>query len=251
MTREYKAEDLFDLVTEFTAPTTDQDSGQTVPSLWTMLLESTARAGGNGGSSIARSRPPVSTAALSIIEKVRATCLTTLMARGCRPMFVPVMVDNGCQCVPPWSTCMYGVRAHLQRNTPGELRRINSILSPHPNSRVAWAEMLDGWIHEARSALGLVDGRIQLPRGTRCLDCSAAWVKVRQDGETIRKPALVLVWNKNGSIHYVACLSCGSSRWPADLHALAEHQRRVNLEQETMADPPRPTEVVANSQSVT
>lgn len=227
---------MFELIGEFTnarreqvlGPDDQQAKWTSAPSLWDLLLESTAR-GGGAGSAVQRSRPPISTEVLSLIAEIRSACEESLTLIGRKAIWQTqrLRVDA------PRPDAMVVV---MWRDIPAELRAVcagASGLSDVRRSR--WTDDLARWINRAKLALGEQVPRIQLPRGTRCLDCDTAWVTTKIDGEDVRRPALHLVWHDNGALYYVGCLACGKSRWPADLHALAEHQRQLNLEQETVA----------------
>ncbi len=117
---------------------------------------------------------------------------------------------------------------------PAELHAIDQ-LTKGRDEQAEWAERVASWIHKAKAVLGLLPTRIQLPRGTRCMDCGKAWVVGVEDGEEVRRPAVHLVWHDTGGLHYVGCHACGSSRWPHDLHALAHAQQRLNAEHDTLS----------------
>lgn len=231
---------MFDLIREFTNarreqvdPKNEASDWVNSPSLWDLLLENTARGGGQG-SSVQRSRPPVSTEVLSLIAEVRAASEKSLTLIGRKVMWQS-------RTVPAGEADRFRARPDSQivemwRDVPSELRAVCANAGKLTDSRrERWVQDLDDWIARAKAALGEAVPRIQLPRGTRCMDCGAAWVTSKVDGQEVRKPALHLFWHDDGSLYYVACLACGKSRWPADLHALAEHQRELNLEQETVS----------------
>lgn len=239
MTREFTADDLFPLVQEFINPQAElmdpRDPASekvTSPALWDQLIGSTARGGGLGGS-VQRSRPPVSTEVLSLVSTVREHCASQMLRIGRKPIWQHRTVsDRDCEHFHPRPDSTI---VETWRDIPAELRAISASAKLSDNARVAWAEQVSMWIALAKAALGQTIPRIQLPRGTRCMDCKQAWRVVVEDGEEVRKPALRLVWRPDGTLFYVACDACGQSRWPHDLHALAEHQAQVNVEQETLA----------------
>lgn len=237
-TRDLTGDDLFPLIQEFTNPQREREDPKdptsrwvTTPPLWDQLVESTARGGGLGGS-VHRSRPPVATQVLSLVSTVRSACSTELERIGRRPIWQTRPVPADCEHFHPRPDSTI---VEMWRDVPAELRAISANGRLGEEARTGWAERVADWIIQAKAALGQTTPRIQLPRGTRCMDCEQAWVTVVEDGEEVRQPALRLVWHGNGTLHYVACQACGKSRWPADLHALAEHQLRVMLEAETTA----------------
>lgn len=246
--KELSGEDLYRLIGELTRPRRSpspeppapgepgdpEPKPRTVasPSLWDLLIGNTARAGGQG-SAVQRSRPPVSTQVLSLVHEVRSACEQRLRTAGRQPIVRSrTLSDATRQAIQarPDSTVV-----EMWRDIPAELLAINAITASRPVEQAGWAERVAGWVHRAESALGLVTERIQLPRGTRCMDCGEAWVLVIEDGEQVRRPAVHLVWHPTGALHFVACSACNSSRWPHDLHALAERQAELNATHDTLA----------------
>lgn len=229
--RELTGDDLFGLIGQLTDPRREV-STQPTPSLWDLLIGNTARAAGQG-SAIQRSRPPVSTQSLSLIHEIRSACEQRLRTAGRQPIIRSRTLSDATREMVrarPDSTVL-----ELWRDIPAELRAINAITKDRPVERAGWAERVQGWVHRAEAALGLTPPRIQLPRGTRCLDCKKAWVVVDEGGEQVRHPAVHLVWGPSGSVHYIACSACGSSRWPYDLHALAKLNEELNEHSETLS----------------
>lgn len=231
----HTGDDLAPLINDFTEPRKQPpENGApavTLPSLWDMLITDTARtANATGGPQ--RSRPPVSTAILSLTHDVRRTLESRLRLAG-----QPTITRS--RTIPDEHRTLIATRTdstliEFWRDIPAELRAINQ-LTRGLDEQAEWAERVAGWIHKAKAALGLLPTRIQLPRGTRCMDCGKAWVTVLEDGEEVRRPAVHLVWHDTGGLHYVGCHACGSSRWPHDLHALARAQRRLNTEHDTLS----------------
>lgn len=204
---------------------------RTLPSLWELLNADTARTGGADGGT-QRSRPPVSTAVLSLIHDVRRTTEQRLRQAGRQPITRTRTIsdEHTRHLAGATPDCTVLV---IWRDIPAELQAINQ-LTTEPE-RTEWAERLASWTHKAKAVLGLLPTRIQLPRGTRCMDCGQAWVVAIEDGEEVRRPAVHLVWQDTGALHYVACTACGSSRWPHDLHALAAAQANLNAGHDTLA----------------
>lgn len=247
-TREFTAEDLFPLVQEFINPQSElvdprdpRSEKVTSPALWDQLIDNTARSGGLDGGSVQRSRPPVATGVLSLVTTIRKACADQLLRIGRKPIWQHRTVsDRDCEHFHPRPDSTI---VETWRDVPAELRAISASTKLSDNARIAWAEQVSNWITQAKAALGQTIPRIQLPRGTKCMDCGTAWRTVVEDGEDVRKPAVRLVWHDNGTLYYVACDACGKSRWPYDLHALAEHQAQVNLEQETLTIPDTPQSI--------
>jgi hypothetical protein len=201
-------EDLFaaiDLLTNpirvRTDPDDDTSDMQTTPSLWDQLLLSTPRTS-QGGSSAKRSRPPVSTDVLSLIHEVRRLCADQLHAHSRELRYRP---DT------------------RVRDTPSELRAINTLLVPkYPTAAITWAWYVWGWQREALRVLGLLPPHITLPRDARCMDCTARDVtEWNSYCEPVVAPALRLLWADDGRVLALWCAACGQSRPPNDLHLLA------------------------------
>jgi hypothetical protein len=211
VTDDIQPADLFPAIDAFTNPIRkridpddDTSTWQTTPSIWDQLLASTGRRGTAGSTAAMRSRPPVSTDVLSLVEEVRhvSGCQLRSMGQALR-----------------WRDC----ESRPMRDTPSELRAIHALLVPaHPTVAIAWVFYLRGWRREALRVLGLLTPRISLPRGVRCIDCDARDVTERNAyAEHVTAPAMRLLWDEDGRIHAVWCAACGSTRHPADLHLYA------------------------------
>lgn len=250
--------DLLGLIDELTGarsvpgdPDDPKSKPVRLPSLWDQLvgnmLGNTVRA----GAAVPRSRPPVSTDVLALTHEVRSACEQRLRTAGRQPIVRSrVLGDEPRSLVQsrPDSTVV-----EMWRDIPAELRAINSITMGRPNEQAGWAGRVDGWVHRAKTALGVVPPRIQLPRGTKCMDCERAWVVVDETGEVVRDPdgdpvgvptggqvrhpAVHLVWQDTGALHFVSCLACGSARWPYDLAALAARQAELQEADTLSVDP--------------
>lgn len=209
--------DLFPAIDAFTNPIrqrTDPDNNtstwQTTPSIWDQLTASTAKhTGTNGYTASMRSRPPISTDVLSLIEEVKR-----ISGRELRDHHVD-----------------YRYTDDHQRDIPSELRAIHALLVPaHPTIAIAWTYYLRGWRREGLRVLGLIAPRISLPRDARCIDCGARDVTERNGyGETVIAPALRLAWDDDGRITNVWCAACQVERLPADLHLIAAHLANLDL----------------------
>lgn len=226
--------ELAPLINEFTnprkLPPENGAPATTLPSLWDLLITDTARTGGTDGST-QRSRPPVSTAVLSLTHDVRRTLESRLRLAGQPTITRTRTIPDEHR--PLIATRTDSTLVEIWRDIPAELRTINQLTNGR-DEQAEWADRVATWIHQAKAALGLLPTRIQLPRGTRCMDCGKAWVVGVEDGEEVRRPAVHLIWHDTGRLHYVACHACGSSRWPHDLHALANAQQRLNTQYETL-----------------
>lgn len=219
MTHHATTTDLRHLIDELTRPThenTREAGWRTIPSLWNRLLDSTTRAGGEN-SSVARSRPPVATAALSIVDDAERCCAAFLTARR-RPLKRQQRTGG--------------------RDVPAELRAIAvdpRLTGEHLDE---WIELVTRWIRQARICLEGT-GPLGWLRSIACIDCGATnhteWI----GGEPIVTPALQLVWVRTDAgaemLRHVHCTACGRDRWPADLHLIADRHRQDNQTKETMA----------------
>lgn len=219
-------DDLTPLIDEFTEPERFPDGRHAAP-LWDQLHAVKHRGVGADGRSVHRSRPPISTEVVSLIQEVRSACERRMRDAGREPIIrTRVLSDAERDLIRPSAPrpgLMLTTVLEVWRDVAAELRAINTITAGDAEQTV-WADRVAEWVHRARSVLGLLPPRVQLPRGTRCMDCGQAWVVAEVDGERVRRPAVKLVWHRNGTLHYVACSACGGSRWPHDLPALAAAQ---------------------------
>lgn len=243
MTTATTIEDLWSVIEEFTNATRQQDpqgNWQLIPSLWDMLQDSTIRAGGRG-SAVSRSRPPISTAVVALVQEVEKACRMELRSRRADPVLVPILGRApGCSCRTPQKACSPGNPTEQptigqRHDIPAELRRINSLIRHEPEDVEEWTGMLRRWTLQATDALGLSNNLPGTLRDIPCVDCHQAWDYENVDGETVKRPTLHLKW-RGTLVHYVWCSACGSSRWPADLHFIAEYAMSANLSRETMTD---------------
>lgn len=195
--------DLLDAIGELTNPY--REDGGTVPSLWDQVLAGVTRQGGSGGKP--SSRPPVTSGQLSLVAEVELVCRRELSIAG-----DSVSHTRG-----------------GDRDIPDELRRIEDHLRAWPAHAERMALEVHGWCAQARELLGLVEHRIGLPRGTRCLACDEAWIeRVTDDGEVVRDPAVVLLWSPAGEADRFVCLACHHEAPAYDLQPLARHQQCEN-----------------------
>lgn len=230
------------LVADLTNPTrenTPEAGWRNVPSLWEQLVGATGRGAGQD-SSVARSRPPVSTSVLSLVSEIEATTATFLRLRKRhvhhRRIHVAANVDL-CGCRPPARPCRNAPTEHQIRDIPADLRAIVNDPGMQGDHQVEWLGLLERWITTARVILEGT-GPLGWLRGVRCIDCEATNHRQWIGGENIVTPALQLIWHVTESgaelIHHVRCVACGAERWPADFHLIAANNAAANLTQETL-----------------
>lgn len=213
-----------DLVTPGRIKLHREDTGatewQTVPSLW-VQLEGAVAYSGNGGSAVAKSKPPITTGVVAlIIEISTATTETATELAG-----------------------------ESRRNVPANLRAIAATFVGKPDIDLLdwWVTSVKDWVRQARVLLRLDPDRPKWARGTRCPDCGADTATAQQDGETVRTPALSISWSApEGSrdqhhadsewhVRAIECRACSAVWWRgADLDQLVTDMLLANQTKETM-----------------
>lgn len=236
--------DIHALIDAYTSPVvarTDETGGwRTSPSLWDQLAANTSRRGGEG-TAVARSRPPVTTSVLSIVddtERTTAAYLRTLR----RPLIwrERTEVDTAdCYCRTPFRMCPNRPHSTRSRDIRAELHAIaaDPTLTASRARLEEWCEHLTRWVAQAQLVLEGA-GPLGWLRSVACIDCGAQTHTQVIGGERIVTPALQLVWRTSirGTelLDRVRCVACGRERWPADLHLIADRNRTHQLTKETM-----------------
>lgn len=195
----------------------------TTPSLWDQLLTATAYQG-NGGSSIGKSRLPITAGVVDLINEI-----TTWTREA--------------------TTELPDAKERNRDDIPGNLRGITAhIISTRNEGLCAdWTKQIREWVARARAQLNLDPPHPQWARGSRCPQCGAKHATTETDGETVRTPALAINWAPPDDtttyppepwiVRAVECRAC-SSAWfrGSDLEFLVEAMLKANLTHETMAE---------------
>lgn len=197
---------------------------QQVPSLWSMLEDASQCRSGNGGTSRG-SRPVISTAVVALV----------------------ILVGEAS------TQCAVELTGKTRGNTPANLRCIAANL--HDAEQIGWwTDKVRQWALEARTHLRLDPPMSRSIRGAQCPRCGASTVRVRQEDQTVRMPALQITWHVNDDAEYhqdedwqvraVECRNCKVAWVRGDMDALIDQVLGVgnsgaelrSLTRETMTD---------------
>ncbi len=193
----------------------------TLPSLWEQLEAATAYQGTGTGGAGGRARLPISADVVSLLIDITTTVSEAVMEHA----------------------------GETRRNTPGNLRLLATRLDAEHTDGDAlewWTDKIRQWTNAATTALRLNPTRPRWARGVRCPDCGADTVTARQDGETVRRPALTIEWtgpeDDNGYtadnqwlVRAVVCAACSASWFRGQpLDDLVTQMLAYNLSRETM-----------------
>jgi hypothetical protein len=194
---------------------------KSVPSLWEQL-EGAVPYSGNGGSAVAKSKPPITTGVVALLIEI-----TDAAIEGVNEL-----------------------AGENRRTTPANLRAIAAALAGknEPDVTAWWTEKIREWVRSARGLLRLDPDRPRYARGTRCPQCGSKTVTSTIDGENVRTPALAINWaapeghttthtnDHDWHVRAIECKACDSVWWRgADLDQLVQDMLRANLSRETMA----------------
>ena len=180
----------------------------TLPSLWAQLVEAMDKNTGDQGNGKLQSRPPVNTAAMSLLLEIAGAVRTERRDR----------------------------RLKAALDTPLELRAVISDVireldRPHPDNPQWtvwqwWEVTVRSWTARVRAAVGQSD-TYRLHNAV-CLTCGATTVPAFDtDGtETGRQPALI-VWSPDGVVSSVDCDMCGSRLADIQLRDLWDRAREA------------------------
>lgn len=189
-----------------------------LPSLWDQLQDSAQRASGTSGGAKFGSRPVISTGLVSLVMEIDAA--------GTKAAVELV--------------------GHTAGSTPENLRLLCELTDAELIGW--WTERLHQWCAEARNWLGLDPQRSRSVRGVRCPDCGATTAYIHQGGETVRTPALTILWAAPAGDDYhegggwrvqaIECRACGTA-WARDydgMGILIDMMLAANQSRETMAE---------------
>jgi hypothetical protein len=186
--RQVTPRDLWLVCDRLTNPTRERltlDTGTVwirLPSLWLQLYDLIDKNTGDAGNGKQQSRPPLNTAALSLLLEIAAD------------------VRDGCH------------QARLKRSfdVPRDIRAIVSdvIRRADPDAVATSHALIRGWVARIKATLPNNPDRTWRMRGA-CRVCSSTTVPVWEDGEELRAPALI-VHSEGGVIDKVSCDFCGS-----------------------------------------
>ncbi len=174
----------------------------TIRSLWHQLHDLIDKNTSDAGNSKQQSRPPLNTAALSLLLEITAD------------------VRDGCH------------QAHIRRSysVPHDIRAIVSDVIRRGNLAALDTShaLIRSWIGRIKAILPNNPDRTWRIRGA-CRVCSSTTVPVWEDGEELRAPALI-VHSDAGVIDAVECGFCGSKLDGDDLtQLLYDTLRRADL----------------------
>jgi hypothetical protein len=185
----------------------------TLPALWQQLIEAMDHATGSNGSGKMQSRPPVNTAAMSLLIRIAGVIRDE---RRSRLREATERADT---------SRILTLRGRLPLETPGELRQVISDVIRLGDEPIGdtdwtfyqwWEAQIRAWCSQVRSMIGQAETwRLY---GAACRTCSALTVPAFDPDtgdEAGRQPALV-VHSSNDVITGVICDMCGSAL--ADIH---------------------------------
>ena len=188
-TRQATPRDLWTQCDRLTNPTRERltlDTGTVwirLPSLWAQLYDLIDKNTADAGNGKQQSRPPLNTAALSLLLEIAAA------------------VRDGCH------------QAHLRRSfdVPKDVRSIVSdvIRRADQDALDTSHALIRGWVGRIKATLPGNPDRTWRMRGA-CRVCSSTTVPVWEDGEELRAPALI-VHSDGGVIGSVECGFCGET----------------------------------------
>ena len=204
----------------------------TLPSLWDQLIEAMDHATGSNGSGKMQSRPPVNTAAISLLIRIagvvrdeRRQRLREATERADTPRILTL-------------------RGRPPLNTPGELRQVISDVircgdQPIEGSEWTffewWESQIDSWCAQIRATIGQAETwRLY---GAPCRTCRALTVPAFDPDtgeESGRQPALI-VHSSDGMITSVICDMCGSALADVHLQGLWDETHRTGPANEVSA----------------
>ena len=197
-TRQATPRDLWLICDRLTNPTRERltlDTGTVwirLPSLWTQLYDLIDKNTADAGNGKQQSRPPLNTAALSLLLEIATA------------------VRDGCH------------QAHLRRSfdVPKDLRSIVSdvIRRADPDALDTSHALIRGWIGRIHAVVPRPDKPWRI-HSAACRVCSSTTVSVWEDGEELRVPALV-AHSADGTIRMVECTFCGTQHDGDDLTTL-------------------------------
>lgn len=197
---------------------TGRSEWHTLPSLWEQLETSTAYSTGTGGNGGYGSQAPISTDVVALIIDV-----TRVARYGARNLGEPPL-----------------------DNTPDNLRRI--VAHAAGDDADWWHQQIRDWTTRARAALRLDPTRPRWARGVPCPDCGADSARSILDGESVRTPALVVLWadaksdreyhsDQDWMVRAVECHACGATWWRGGgLDLLVQQVLNWNLTREVLAE---------------
>lgn len=193
----------------------------TLPSLWEQLEAATAYQGTGTGGAGGRARLPISADVVSLLIDIATTVSEAVMEHA----------------------------GETRRNVPGNLRLLATRLTAEHTADDAlewWVDKIRHWTNEATTALRLNPSRPRWARGVHCPDCGADTITARQDGETVRRPALSIQWtgpeDDNGytaddqwMVRAVVCDACSMTWWRGpSMLLLVDQMLTANQTKETM-----------------
>lgn len=198
----------------------------TTPSLWDQLTAATAYQG-NGGSSVGKSRLPITAGAVDLVNEV------TVWAR------------EGITELPP----LANGKKRDRDDIPGAMRGIAAHIISTRNEGLCsdWTKKLREWNGKIRRQLGLDPQHPEWARGTRCPECGASNAVTDNNGEEVRTPALAINWAPPEDtttyppdpwiVRAVECRACLHAWFRgADLEQLVDAMLSANRTMETMTD---------------
>jgi hypothetical protein len=184
----------------------------TLPSLWKQLVEAMEKNTGDNGNGKMQSRPPVNTAAMSLLIRIAGVVRDE---RRLRLKEANEKADT---------TRTMTLKARVPLKTPGELRQVISDLICVGDQPINddwtvfewWEDQIRAWCAQIRATIGQSDTwRLY---GAACRTCAAVTVPAFDPDtgdESGRQPALV-VHTTAGEVTGVVCDMCGSTL--ADIH---------------------------------
>jgi hypothetical protein len=168
-------------------------------SLWSQLQRSAAHEGPSHGRPAARSRVPISLSVVSLVIEVTNATGEAAQEYGRRSYDVPADL----------TTILLGM-----------------IRTPDRDVCDWWTDQCRDWLVRAQVALGLAPPGTRWIRGADCPRCDSRWATATVDRETVRTPALAVVWATEPTgwrVDSIHCRACAASwtRQDGELAGLA------------------------------
>jgi hypothetical protein len=206
------ARDHWDAVDALTRPTLTRltrDNGHTervtLPSLLDQLVEAMYGAESGGSHGVPSSRPPVDTAALSLLCRITDTVRDALRQRKLKRSFV--LADD-----------LRSLTSAV--NTEGDPDRINDCV-----------RLVRSWAGQIRATISNDPDRTWRLHGAACRVCASTTVPVFDaDGGETRQPALI-VHSDDGRIDKIECGFCGSVLTGPMMLDIVRNAERVSLDE--------------------
>lgn len=193
---------LWQAVDRLTSPTREKlerDQGATqwvrLPSLFDQLVEAVQSGRGSEGHGRQASRPPLDIACVSLLIEIAEAV----------------------------ADAMRSYERNRTFHTPTDLRSVaSSVVADPDGDQDWWTEQIQSWCGQIRAVISNDVDRPWHLHGVACPECAAIHVTNPEDGELVRRPAVVVTWAR-GYVRAVECRMCGAVWYRgSDLERLVE-----------------------------